>query len=255
MEFQDCKRLTPTERSGRNGLSKQDAEFSTIILTKPRTCLSIKNSHAGNLNSHSDSLHGDNYRVSIVYRCIGHLPPVSFLHLPMVAAVSPPVGDPALVFTGWTIPATGGPNVTVTLPTMVAVDPHVAPIRRRATAFVDRRRWANANRNLRKGGRGVESKSKQQRQCNLLHDESIPPGLNFRLDCRRKQKLLPALQKCQPFHEKLLRTIAHRAPIRPLQSPRSAPQPPPRKPRGPHPDGSPGASRPARRRWPERRAP
>src|SRR5208337_3142466 len=100
---------------------------------------------------------------------------MSFLHLPVIAMMYPPVSNPSLVFTGWALPPAGGPDVVVALPAMIAVDPHVTPFRRPATVFVHGRRGADANHNLRKRCRRKQCESKQQCQCNLLHDESSPP--------------------------------------------------------------------------------
>jgi hypothetical protein len=79
----------------------------------------------------------------------------------MITMADPPVSNPTLVFTGWTLPAAGGPDVTVTLPAVVAGDPHVTPFRWSAALFVHGRRGTNANHNLRKRCRREQCESKQ----------------------------------------------------------------------------------------------
>ena len=79
-----------------------------------------------------------------------NLPPVTFLHLPVIAAVDPPVGDPTLPFMGRALPAAGSPDVVVAFPAVVAVDPHVSAIGRPAAFFVHGWRRSDANHNLRK---------------------------------------------------------------------------------------------------------
>jgi hypothetical protein len=68
----------------------------------------------------------------------------------MITTMDPPVGNPALMFLGRTIPAAGRPDVMVTFITVIAVDPHITPIGRRPAAFVNGRRRTDANRDLRK---------------------------------------------------------------------------------------------------------
>ena len=101
--------------------------------------------------------------------------PVTFLHLPMVATVDPPVGNPTMVSLGWTIPAAGCPDVVIAFITVIAPDPHVTTIWWPATVFVHGPRWANADHNLRKRCRRAKCESKQECQCNLFHHESNPP--------------------------------------------------------------------------------
>ena len=86
---------------------------------------------------------------------------MSFLHLIMITMADPSVRDPTLVFTGWTLPAAGNPDIVVAFVAVVAVDPHVTPFRWPAAVFMHRRRWANADHNLRKRGRREQCESKQ----------------------------------------------------------------------------------------------
>ena len=96
-------------------------------------------------------------RFSLGWKC--NLPPVSFLHLPVIAMVDPPGSNPTLVFLGRTLPAAGGPDVVVALPAVVAGDPHVTPIRWPAAVFVHGPRWTYADHNLRKRGRREQCES------------------------------------------------------------------------------------------------
>jgi hypothetical protein len=93
----------------------------------------------------------------------------------MIAAVDPTVGDPTLAGMGWTIPATGSPDVAGAVPAVVAVYPNVTTIGGRTAALYDGWRRPDANHNLRKRSRGKHGESKQQCQCNFFHDRSIPP--------------------------------------------------------------------------------
>jgi hypothetical protein len=104
-----------------------------------------------------------------------NLPPVPFLHLPMIATVSPSVSNPALVFLGRTVPAAWGPYVVVAFVAVITVDPHISTVWRRTPALVNGRRRPYANCNLRKRSRREHRESKQECQCNFLHGESNPP--------------------------------------------------------------------------------
>ena len=101
------------------------------------------------------------------------------------------------------LPAAGGPDVVVALPAMIAVDPHIASIRRRATPLNNRSRRPDANHDLRERGRSGERKCKQQRECKFLHDKSIPPGLN----CRRKRRANRSDNSMNALEEILLRRL------------------------------------------------
>jgi hypothetical protein len=73
----------------------------------------------------------------------------------------PSVSDPALTLMGWTFPAAGNPDVVVTFVAVIAVDPHETTLRRPTALFVHRRRWANADHNLRKRCRREQCESEQ----------------------------------------------------------------------------------------------
>jgi hypothetical protein len=79
----------------------------------------------------------------------------------MITMTDPSVRNPTLALMGWTLPAAWGPNVAAILPAMIAVDPDITTLRRPAALFVYRRRWANADHDLRKRCRREQSKGKQ----------------------------------------------------------------------------------------------
>jgi len=68
----------------------------------------------------------------------------------MVTMADPPVSNPTLALMRWTLPASGGPDVTAAFPAVIAIDPHETPFRWPAALFVHGRRWANADHHLRK---------------------------------------------------------------------------------------------------------
>ena len=68
----------------------------------------------------------------------------------MIVMFYPPVRDPARSGMGRALPAAGNPDVAYAIPAMIAVDPHETTLRRPAALFMHRRRWANADHNLRK---------------------------------------------------------------------------------------------------------
>ena len=107
------------------------------------------------------------------------LPPMALDHHPLTMAMDPLVGDPVRVGMGRTLPAARNPDVVVARPALVAVDPHKSSIRRRTGALIDGSRRPHANRHLRKSSRGKQSKSQQRCQCNLFHDKSTPPWVEF----------------------------------------------------------------------------
>ena len=102
--------------------------------------------------------------------------------VPDVAAAlgTPLSGDPDGPATRWTAVGTGDPDVAVTVPAMVAVNPNKTGLRRHAALFNNGSRWTYANRNLRLGSHRNHSHSQgqceQYCQYNFLHDDSIPPG-------------------------------------------------------------------------------
>jgi hypothetical protein len=69
---------------------------------------------------------------------------------PAIVAVNPVVSYPTRAGMGRTIPAAGNPDIALTVPAVIPVDPHEAPFRRTAALFGDDGRGANANHNLRK---------------------------------------------------------------------------------------------------------
>ena len=131
------------------------------------------------------------------------LPPVAFLHLPVVALVNPPVGNPTSAFMRWTLPAARRPDITATLPAVIAVNPHKAPLWRTAALFVHGGRRTDANYNLRERSRRSQGESQQQCHCNLLHGDSIPPWLDCFPEHSIRSRLLfvPTLfqsNSCEP---------------------------------------------------------
>jgi len=120
-------------------------------------------------------------RASLSFAALERLPPVPFHHFPVVAAVNPPVRNPARARMRRMIPATTHPHIVGAVPTVIAIDPHHSSLRRIASNFHDRCRWSNANDNLRIRRRRHKGKSEQCCHCNFLHHWSFPPGgVNFR---------------------------------------------------------------------------
>jgi hypothetical protein len=114
---------------------------------------------------------------SVLQRSRLILPPVPLDHYPLPMPVNPAVRNPTSTRMRRTIPAARRPHVVAAFVTVIAIDPHIAPIRRIAADLDHRRRWANANRNLRKRSHRTQSDSEQNCQCNLLKHASNPPGV------------------------------------------------------------------------------
>jgi hypothetical protein len=94
----------------------------------------------------------------------------------VIAVTNPFVGNPDGVLMRWTFPAAGGPDVMISIPAMVAVNPHEASLRRWASMFDNRWGRPDANGNLRKGSNRDERESKQYGECNFLHDKPVLLG-------------------------------------------------------------------------------
>jgi hypothetical protein len=142
------------------------------------------------------------------------LPPVSLLQLPVVSPMNPPVRDPTLVRLWRTIPSAGGPDVVVAFPAVVPGDPHVASVRRRTPALVNRSRRPDANHNLRERSRRQQCKSKQYCQCNLLHNEKHLQGLEVlpntpSIPALLKRSTRYAANACAPILEPHSRHFYH----------------------------------------------
>jgi len=130
-------------------------------------------------NTHASKQKKSEARAPLSFSSSPNLAPVSFHHLPVVAAVSPAVSNPALTRMRWTIPAAADPHIMSAIPTVIAVDPNIAAIRRRRATLHDRWRGRHANNNLRIRGRRQKGKSEQCCHCNFLHHQLSPPGYGF----------------------------------------------------------------------------
>ena len=78
-----------------------------------------------------------------------NLPPMPFPKFPVIAVVNPPVRLPVGTWMWRTIPAARHPHVAVAVPIVIARDPHKAGFGRWRSALDNRRRWGDANDNLR----------------------------------------------------------------------------------------------------------
>jgi hypothetical protein len=87
------------------------------------------------------------------------LAPVSFHEDPAASTMYVVACDPDGMRARWCGPVTGRPNVTGTVPAMIAADPDVAGMRAWAIVFNDRRWRRDADDNLRLRGIGQETGS------------------------------------------------------------------------------------------------
>ena len=99
------------------------------------------------------------------------MPPVAFDQDPAAAAVDPVMGNPDPARMRRTVPAPRDPDVTGSVPTLIAGDPHVAGMRWPAIVLMDRG-WGpypDHNAHLGHGGRGNHNKREQYCQNGLFH--------------------------------------------------------------------------------------
>jgi hypothetical protein len=114
---------------------------------------------------------------------VWQLPPVAFDHDVPTIAMYPVMGDPVLAVMRRTIPTAGHPDVTGSIPAMVAVDPNVLTAWRRAAGFDNGSGRSDADHDLRKRGSRHQSSSEQQSWKKFLHDRLFLLG-EFRRRCR-----------------------------------------------------------------------
>jgi hypothetical protein len=87
--------------------------------------------------------------------------PVAFDQDILAMTVDPVVGYPVLAAMGRLLVVAGRPDIMVGVVAVIAGLPHVSISRRWAAPFIHRRRWPDANHDLRKRCRRHESKSEQ----------------------------------------------------------------------------------------------
>jgi hypothetical protein len=73
--------------------------------------------------------------------------------------VNPAVRNPMTAWMRRTVPMACGPHIVAPIVALVAVNPYIASVWRIAADFDYRRRWTNANRNLRKRSRRSQNES------------------------------------------------------------------------------------------------
>jgi hypothetical protein len=79
-----------------------------------------------------------------------------------VVAMFPTMSNPMRAEMGWTIPATGDPNVATAIPAVVSADPDVAGARCDSTALDDGSGRSYVDHDLRKRGGRRQSDCEQQ---------------------------------------------------------------------------------------------
>jgi hypothetical protein len=76
---------------------------------------------------------------------------------PLPMAVNPMVGSPTSMLMRWPLPVAGRPHIVVRFVAVVAINPHVASVRRIATDLDHPFRRPNENPDLRKRNRGRQN--------------------------------------------------------------------------------------------------
>ena len=89
------------------------------------------------------------------------LAPVAFYEDPTAAVMDPVMRNPARSWMRWTVPAAGNPDVALTVPAVVPVNPYESALWQRGTAFDDGGRWSDANNDLCKGSCRSQTKGKK----------------------------------------------------------------------------------------------
>jgi hypothetical protein len=97
------------------------------------------------------------------------LAPVSFYEHPGAVVLNPVMRYPDSVWTRRVCIASGNPDVTCSIPTMIARGPYVSGAWRRTGMFHNDRRRPNADNDLRKRWRNSKSTRKNSEDCEFLH--------------------------------------------------------------------------------------
>lgn len=97
------------------------------------------------------------------------LAPVSFYEHPGAMVLNPVMRYPDSVWARWVGIASGNPDVTCSIPAVIARGPYVSGARRRTGMFHNDRRRPNADNDLRKRWRSSKSTSKNSEDCEFLH--------------------------------------------------------------------------------------
>jgi hypothetical protein len=79
------------------------------------------------------------------------------------------VRDPNVVGTGWGIIVAADPDIVFAIPAIIAGDPHIARVGRRAGMFNDWRRWGEFDVDLRVGNGRDQRECKQCGEYELFH--------------------------------------------------------------------------------------
>ena len=95
--------------------------------------------------------------------------PVSFFEHPGAMVLNPVMRYPDSVWTRWVCIASGNPDITSAIPTMIARSPYVSGARRWTGMFHNDRRRPNTDNDLRKRWRSSKSTSKNSEDCEFLH--------------------------------------------------------------------------------------
>jgi hypothetical protein len=98
---------------------------------------------------------------------------VAFDHHPAVAAVNPPMSYPIAVARGRFFPTTGVPSVGVTVPAMIAGNPHMMRTRPWSTFFNNDVRRCNSNNNFRENG-AERQRSSDDQTCETFLEAHKP---------------------------------------------------------------------------------
>ena len=121
----------------------------------------------------------ESWATPALFASVFRLPPVAIDQNPPVSTVLPAMCDPDTAAMRWAHPMAMNPDVAVTVPAVVAIDPHPSRVRWMFVDLDDGCRWRNADDDLRHRDRRSETQGKQPCQKSLFHRNRTSMGMNL----------------------------------------------------------------------------